>query len=251
MSAAPDEQTSPPTEPDAEPLIPLEEPAAPEQEREPDDVDGPPDDETQENEPDAEPEPPAEPAVSQKEIDAVTAKLEKASAAYVTKVGTILGDDISDFKASPLSLPWLFGFVFDPAMVPLDESVVNATKALIGDPVPPPLEQAPDAHECPVCHGWGQIKTGSKVHPYNVAKCAECNGRGWVGERANVTPAQVAAGVTPEALANGHDNEPPELQDSWGTPLGHPDYGKMPQYRDQGWAEALEAYKRGEPAPVV
>lgn len=219
-------------------------------EREADDVDGPPDEDADDLKEQGDEQARQEQVRTQKEIDAQVSKLEKASTGYLTKIATILGDDLADFKPSPLSLPFLFGFVFDPASVPLDEAVVNATKAFIGDPVPPPLEQAPDAHECPICHGWGQVKTGSKVHPFNVEKCRECNGRGWTGERANVTPAQAAAGFTPEFVAVSDDPTEADELDSWGTPRGHPDYGKMPQYRDPGWSEALEAYKRGEPAPV-
>jgi len=223
---------------------------APEPEREADDVDGPPDDDLTPDElepPDEQPEPQGK---SQKEIDAQVTKLERASNTYTRKVAEILGEDLVDFVPSPLSLPFLFGFVFNPDNVPLDEGVLNATRRLIGEPVPPPLVQAPDARTCPTCDGWGQVLTGSKVHPMNVAKCLECNGRGWVGERANITPAQAAQLAPVPSEANGFDNEPAALEDSWGTPIGHPDYGKMPQYRDPGWSEALEAYKRGEPAPV-
>src|SRR5260370_30472806 len=122
-------------------------------EREEDEVDGPADDDAEPDESEAEFETPAPPGPSQREIDAKTAKLERASNTYLKKVADILGDDLSDFVPSPLSTPFLFGFVFNPSMVPLDESVVNATKALIGDPLPPPLVLANDARECPICEG--------------------------------------------------------------------------------------------------
>ena len=222
----------------------------PEPEREADDVDGPADDDVEPDEPEAEYEAPEPQGPSQKEIDAKTAKLERASKTYLNKVADILGDDLSDFVPSPLSTPFLFGFVFNPSMVELDESVVNATKALIGDPVPPPLVQAKDAQQCPDCEGWGQQLTGSKVHPYNVERCNTCKGRGWVGERANIAPAEVAQLHSVIADRSGEPAEPAPDEDAWGTPRNHPDYGKSPQYRDPNWAAALEAYKRGEPAPV-
>lgn len=221
-----------------------------EREREADDVDGPADDDAEIEEGEDEPEASQPQGPTQKEIDAKTSKLEKASTTYLKKVTEILGDDLADFVMTPLSLPFLYGFVFNPSNVPLDEEIVNATKALIGDPVPPPLVQARDARECPACEGWGRVLTGSKLHPYNVETCNECKGRGWVGERANVSPAQAAGLHSVAAPQDGEPREPAPDEDAWGTPRLHPDYGKSPQYRDPNWAAALEAYKRGEPAPI-
>lgn len=250
MSDVDTETTEPVTETVDEPVKPVESPEPSEPEREPDDVDGPPDDDAPDVQPDEAPAAEAPQGKSQKEIDAQVTKLERASNTYTRKVAEILGDDLVDFVPSPLSLPFLFGFVFNPANVPLDEGVLDATRRLIGEPVPRPLEQDPEARTCPRCDGWGETLTGSKVNTKNTVRCRECQGRGWVGELANITPAQVAELHSVNVESNGHDGEPAALEDSWGTPIGHPDYGKMPQYRDQGWAEALEAYKRGEPAPV-
>lgn len=250
MSAAEETQEAPEVPSVDETGDDVETPDTTEPEREDDDVDGPADDDVAPDETEAEYVAPEPPGLSQKEIDARVTKLERASNTYTRKVAEILGEDLADFVPSPLSLPFLFGFVFDPANVELPGEVLDATRRLIGEPVPPPLIQAPDARVCPTCDGWGQVLTGSKVHPFNVAKCIECQGRGWVGERANITPAEVAA---LHSVAIPQENAPPtpdDELDSWGTPRGHPDFGKMPQYRDPGWSEALEAYKRGEPAPV-
>lgn len=250
MSTATDEQTETPAE-TPEPVTPeVQPPDEDTPEREADDVDGPPDEDAEDTQEDTEPPPPVVPPVSQKEIDAKTTKLERASTTYLKKVAEILGDDLADFVPTPLSLPFLFGFVFNPSNVELDESIINATKALIGDPVPPPLAQAPDAHECPVCLGYGSVLTGSKLHPYNVDRCIECKGKGWIGERANLAPAQVGQLHSVEVAQHTDPQEPAPDEDAWGTPRNHPDYGKSPQYRDPNWAAALEAYKRGELAPV-
>ncbi len=192
----------------------------------------------------------AEETLSQKEIEAKIKKLEQASERYTKRVAEILGDDLADYFPTPLSEPFLFGFVVRPDLRPIPAEVVDATKLLIGEPVPPPYKQAAGAHTCPDCDGWGSVLTGSKVAGKQTMTCRNCQGRGTVGDAFNVTPADYQTGATPTVdFAEGH-KEPLLPEDAWGTPLGHPDYGKMPNYRDEGWAEALEAYRRGE-APTV
>ena len=200
------------------------------------------------SEPPASPEPPA--GLSQKEIDAKVSKCEKATENYINRVSAILGDDFSDFVLSPLHVPFLVGFIHNPELVPLDPDVVNATKALIGEPVPPPYLQDKGSQTCPDCDGWGMVLTGSKVHGKATANCKACGGRGATGDRWNVAPEALTPGYSVPVTDNGHEAEALLPEDPWGTPIGHPDYGKMPNFREHGWQQALEAYKRGEPAPI-
>lgn len=189
--------------------------------------------------------------LSQREIEIKTKKLERASESYTKKVAEILGDDLADYFPTPLSESFLFGFVVRPDLRPLPEDVVNATKLLIGEPVPPPFKASIASTMCTDCDGWGSVLTGSKVHGKQTMTCRTCGGRGAVGDAYQVTPAQMAPGAAPTVEYGEHHTEPLLPEDNWGTPLGHPDYGKLPQYREQGWAEALEAYRNGVAAPVA
>jgi hypothetical protein len=231
----------------AEPAAP-----APGPEREADDVDGPPDEEAADLQPESEPAPapPADPALSEKEIEKKIGQLERAAVAYRKKVADLLGEEIGLYFETPLTDGQVFGFVLNPQLAPIPEEVVNLTKSLIGEPVPPPL--LPDTHsqECPDCQGWGIVLTGSKVHGKNTAACKGCGGRGSVGDRYNVDPSQFVPGAQVPAETNGHEADALLPEDPWGTPIGHPDYGKMPNFREPGWQAALTAYRGGEPAPV-
>src|SRR2546430_7633251 len=47
-----------------------------------------------------------------------------------------------------------------------------------------PLERKLDAQECPVCKGYGQLLTPSKVEGHMLATCNNCAGAGWVAAAA-------------------------------------------------------------------
>jgi hypothetical protein len=66
-----------------------------------------------------------------------------------------------------------------------------------------------------------------------------------------LTPEEVAALPNLADVYVAPDNEPPASEDVWGTPLGHPEFGVSPQYRDPGWQDRIDAYRNGEPAPLA
>lgn len=203
------------------------------------------------------PEPPSEEeqaqaaALSQRDIERRIKACEKATTAYVAKVETIMGGDFQQLVPVPLSTGFLIGFAWNPEFQPLDEDQVAATKQLIGVYDGPKYEQAPDARECPRCNGWGTLTTGSKVTGQQTIKCAVCKGRGWEGEAANIAPADVLKLATVVNMETGEITEAPADEDEFGTPRGHPDYGKMLQYRSPNWRGELDAWKAGQPAPLA
>jgi hypothetical protein len=203
--------------------------------------------------PDEEPEPEPEPeptGLTEREMDKEFKSLETRVGTFRTYVAGFAERTGQPLIQCTLCLDGVPGYFLHPDVQPLPADKTEATKALLGLPVDRPLLDDDKSNACPKCGGWGDVKTGSKVHGETVAKCLECKGRGWVGERSNRTPAEVAAGLTVPALELGVTEEEPLLVDSWDTPVGHPDFGKLPQYRAPGWAEALENYKRGNAAPL-
>lgn len=215
-------------------------------------------DETGDQEEDDEPapavedeEPEARQGLSEQELEKAAKRLDGAVGRYRKAVEQFIADTGQSLVESKMDLDFCPGYVFHPDVLGLNEEQRAFAKVMLGEPPMPAFEQDPQASECPRCHGWGQVKTGSKVATFNVLKCRECDGRGAVGERFNLTPQQAAVGVTPDYAADRLPAPPAEPEDPWGTPIGHPDHGKMPQYRDPGWEAALAAYKAGRPAPLT
>lgn len=178
-----------------------------------------------------------------KRLEGAVGRYRKAVEAFVADTGQSLIENKTDLDFCP-------GYLFHPEVKPLDEEQIQFARVLLGEPAIPHFEPDPEARECERCKGWGRVTTGSKVNGQNLLTCRVCQGRGWTGERANLTPQQAARLETPPADVASQFHEPEVTEDNWGTPIGHPDFGKMPQYRDPGWLEALQAYKRGEPAPL-
>jgi hypothetical protein len=143
------------------------------------------------------------------------------------------------------------GYLFHPGIREPDEEQQAFARVVLGEVAEPQWKQDPKAAVCPSCDGWGRVRTGSKVEGKGLATCSECKGRGAVGERFNLLPDEVAKLAPVPDFVDGVAAEPPPDEDSWGTPRNHPDFGKLPQYRDVGWQDALTAWKQGQPAPLV
>ena len=205
--------------------------------------------EAEEEEPEPEPEP--EPSgLSEREMGKKFDSLGKRVVTYRGVIAQFIEDTGQPLVPCTLCHELSPGYFIHPDVNPLPEQNVQATKLLLGLPVDRPLRDDDKSNTCPKCDGWGDVKTGSKVQGKTVATCLECNGRGWIGERLNRTPAEVAAGLPEPLHLLGLPADEELLEDSWHTPKGHPDFGKLPQYRDPGWQDSLEAYKKGLPAPL-
>lgn len=187
-----------------------------------------PDDEEETEETEPEDVEEAAPGLSQKQIEQRWERVGKAGLAYINRVQGILAEDFGDFRLSPLSLPGMPGFIFDPRVVPLDDDIIRATRELFGDPSPVERLQATDAFTCPSCDGVGEVLSGSQVPKWKVVECTDCDGKGFKGPRS--LKGEQPVGVLPSQVQPDSD-EPPEeapATDYWGRPRTHLGYMVMP-----------------------
>lgn len=162
-------------------------------------------------------------ATSEQDAETAQDQLARATADYKATVAEIMGDDFAGLVESPLD--WIPGYLWNPAMVPVDEDTARATLELLNGDQPP---QDDTTRRCPRCNGWGVLMTGSRADGKITRICARCEGGGWV---ANVDDELAArrvdepAETTPPALP-----APPTtgLPDAWGRPAGHPHWGITP-----------------------
>lgn len=196
------------------------------------------------------PEEPVSRGLSEHEFERAAKKLEGAVKRYRAQVAEFMEVSDQPLIESKLDLDFVPGYLFHPQARPLTEEQEAFARAILNEPIEPPFPQDPDTSECPTCEGWGQTKTGSKVAGQNVAKCARCNGHGFL--RSGQAPAEVRVAVNgpvePENVVLTPEEESGE--DAWGTPRSHPDWGKSPQYRSPSWQAELAAYKQGLAPPV-
>jgi hypothetical protein len=107
-------------------------------------------------------------AAAQEGSAAVAKKLDSENSRHIKAVSKILDMDMED-KLCPTCAG--FGFADAPA-----------------DDGP---EIAPDEtkSECPVCHGYGQLRTPSRNPDHVFAVCTQCSGQGWVTKTVDAPPA--------------------------------------------------------------
>jgi hypothetical protein len=157
-------------ETDGEPDAPVELPGP--------DVDGPADDDgAEDGDADADhPEPEAD-------LEKLHGKLTKANEAHARKVATIMGEDAEALIPCPVCSEFVAGAIFPPEVAPLPEHVKENMKQLLGYDTWEAVPAVSWAQECPECHGYGNVKTGSKVAGAETTGCLNCNTRGWLNTR--------------------------------------------------------------------
>ena len=191
---------------------------------------------TEETDEEAEREPEPDPqGLSEREMNKRFDQLATRVGTYTKYVETFAEETGQPLVRCAVCLPFSPGFHFNPLEVDLSEEQANVCRFLLGEPLKPAFQNTQRAQACPDCDGWGMVNTGSRVHGKESIQCAPCKGRGWVGEAADLTPAQAAKpqALNPDEPAPA-DEELPQL-DPWGTPSWHADYYKMPPGRTPGW----------------
>lgn len=144
----------------------------------------------QADEPNEEPaaEPPHDPAEGLEEpTDQMVAELQAACNDHHDHVRQILG-----------------GFV--AGWVPC--AACNGIGLDLPQPDAPKHADAPQTVTCNVCHGLGELKTGSIRQGFELIQCVRCNGKGYVGP--DNLPADTAAQRTVEAYPQQPDGQQPE-----------------------------------------
>lgn len=196
-------------------------------------------------------EPPLALGMSERDFEQAARKLDRGVERYRAVVQEFIettGQSLIENKADLAHVP---GYIFHPDVRPLDDEQAAFARASLGMPIEPAFPADPMSHACSLCDGWGQVKTGSKVAGKVVVRCPDCQGAGFTSSRPYAAPVPASLRVAGDEPASVLTPEEESGEDAWGTPRNHPDWGKAPQYRSPTWTAELEAYKRGEPAPVV
>lgn len=159
------EPVEPDTEPDTEPVEPFEP------------------DEGGEDEQEAEQ--PTEPsgALTEKELEAIGKKLDRATVGFRTKLETILGEDLGGLVPCPTCMDGTPGYIFPPDLAPLTEAQRDRMLQILGLDEWNEMPTATWAVQCSTCLGYGKVKTGSHVGGRETAECEDCAGAGWNNTR--------------------------------------------------------------------
>lgn len=163
---------------------------------------------------------------SQKEIDALTKRLEAEAERHTKRVAEIMGDDFALLVPNPTD--WTPGFIFNvPEMHPTPEAVAEL-RALLGGAAPLELREAEDAEGCGKCNALGEVLTGSRKPGQETKPCTACTGTGW---RTKAAPLQVPLQVVSNDNGTVYTPAQPnqfQVADRWGRPFGHPHYNIEP-----------------------
>jgi hypothetical protein len=150
---------------------------------------------------------------SEKGIERVFDRLGKEAKRHRGRVADIMEDDATLLLACPLCDPLIPGFIMPTPDVP---ERFPAVREFMGESPKRELRDAPDAHTCEGCEGFGNVASGSKVEGQIEVVCKRCNGKGWEGPRAE-QPAPVVAlpalatSPTGQQVATIGEPEPPEV----------------------------------------
>jgi hypothetical protein len=188
--------------------------------------------------------------MSERELEKRMQAVERRAKSYVDFVAAFAAETEQPLVRCAVCLDQVPGYHWHPDVIAPNEVQVAACRVLAGLTIEPSFPQDPQSWACETCDGWGQVKTGSKREARRVVECADCNGQGFKTRRPPQEVRLPAATVNGEQPVPVLTEEEQSDDDAWGTPRSHPDWGKAPQYRTPGWQAALEAYRRGEPAPI-
>lgn len=183
-------------------------------------------------------EPPAPQGLSDKERERQQTALDKEAKRHTARVAELLGDDAADAILCPLCDPQLQGFLYPAALEhPRDDVQARMIQVLL-QPHEPEYLDAPHAHRCQDCDGFGVVKSGSRKPGNETVACPTCKALGYVTDPRFAQNGLAPAAESPQLVAVGATEPVIEDQDAWGSPrlLGdgqeNPNYGRMPQYKN-------------------
>lgn len=180
------------------------------------------------------PEPEQAEARSEKEIEQAWKRAEKAATTYRNALSRHLGETANSLYTCPMCDPRTPGY-FDGALVddPPDETRKRLFAALVA-PDTPDYQTADHVRTCLKCHGWGLLKSGSKLDAHALISCPQCKGVGFENTTTNTGTNGDAVTFTPSAVSTSTDTMPTTDPDAFGHPklladgTPNPNYGKMP-----------------------
>jgi hypothetical protein len=168
-------------------------------------------------------------------------KLDRLGTHVAKKLVEIFGEQEADeFELCELCT-WTHTFGWRVPTVP-PEQVRDAVKRAIGLGTLDEMRPYSAFATCDTCAGLGNVRTGSQVTAHLYRTCPSCMGRGYSSTIATDAdrPAPSAPVAAMQAFEGGPAVEPDV--DMFGTPRGHPDYGKLAQHREvpiSHWADNL------------
>lgn len=210
-------ETPEPENPDAEP------------EPEPEHIDGP----------DAPPAPePAVPQLTDKEREQQQKNLDREAKRHSEKVESLLGAETDSIIVCPFCDPQLQGYLWEESLQhPRDEMQAALFGALTAPPHPE-YQDAPHAHRCQDCDGYGVVNSGSRKPGNETISCPTCRALGYITDPRFSVNGTTEQDASLSLVPAGGGEQVIEDTDAWGSPrlLGdgqeNPNYGKMPQYKN-------------------
>jgi len=168
-------------------------------------------------------------------------KLDKVGAYVAKKLVEIFGEEAADELELCELCQWTHTYGWRVSQTP-PPAVRDAVKRAIGLGTIDEMLAYAAFTTCDTCDGLGNVKTGSQVTEYLYRTCPTCGGRGYSSTlEADAGAAPVRPIVAAMPAADGAPPQAPDL-DMFGTPRGHPDYGKLAQHREvpiSHWADNL------------
>jgi hypothetical protein len=165
-------------------------------------------------------------------------KIARSAETFRRRVSDVLGEDALALVPCELCEPEIPGFHWPAELAyPRDEIHARLLEVL-RTPSAPEYVADPGHKMCDACHGYGKVRTGSKVPGQEIGTCGPCRGYGFVpppGVNVQTGEIDAAAGVHEAAP---QDFGPPADRDPWGSPRilpdgqENPNYGRMPQFKN-------------------
>jgi hypothetical protein len=158
-------------------------------------------------------------------------KLDKLGTYVARKLVEIFGEAEADSLELCELCQWTHTYGWRVPVTPPDP-VRDAVKRAIGLGTIDEMQSYSAFDTCDTCAGLGNVKTGSQVTEYLYRPCPSCGGRGYSSTLdADVGQQAVKSIVAAMPVVEGGPAIAPDV-DMFGTPRGHPDYGKLAQHRE-------------------
>jgi rubrerythrin len=169
-------------------------------------------------------------AQTEKEIEKRQKALEREAERHEKRVRELLGSDAEGLLKCEACPPAISGYHYGAEDYPpgtseraLYEMLAGGTDGIMAHPSW--LEQ------CPECHGYGKLLTGSRVELTQFLPCPVCKNAGYLDTRSDspLLPATDENGNASVRVPPPVTHPEPDA-DMWGRPLGHANFGKFPIY---------------------
>ena len=185
-------------------------------------------------EPEPEPGEPTEPQEPEPEpsseamMEEIGKKLDSLTKTVATRIGSILGEQATDFEVCDLCSYWNTPGWRHTG--PLPQDLRDQIAYLIGQRPQSDLEPDPHSRVCTTCKGEGFVSTGSKAIGQEQLSCVECNGMGWQATDDKRRPGFLSTPNGPTAQALGVTAQDAAMQPA---PLEEPP--EVAALRQQGY----------------